>query len=150
MFKNFLQQAGQKLSELKDEAVKFKSKSFHEAALAGSALIAMADGEVTKDEKMKMNAFVSQHELLSMYDTSETLKLFKKYVELLELDMDIGSAQAYEALAKMKGKDKEARLILRIVIAIAGADGTFDEDEKYVAKKIAIEMGLSPEEFELS
>lgn len=150
MLKDIFKQATEKFNEIKDEAVKFKSKPFHEAALAGSALIAMADGEVSKEEKLKMNAFISQHELLSMYDSTDTIKLFKQFVELIELDEDIGSAKCYETLRKMKGKDKESRLILRIVIAIARADGSFDRDEQEVAKKVAIEMDLDPKNFELT
>ena len=49
----------------------------------------------------------------------------------------------------MKSNDAAARLIMRLTIAIAGADGNFDDDEKRVARKIAMELGLSPADFEL-
>ncbi len=49
----------------------------------------------------------------------------------------------------MKSNDAAARLIMRLIIAIAGADGNFDESEKKVARKIAMELGLNPAEFEL-
>ncbi len=39
MLSNFLQQARSKLSEMKNEALKYKSKDFLNAALGGSALV---------------------------------------------------------------------------------------------------------------
>ena len=49
----------------------------------------------------------------------------------------------------MKSNNEAARLVIRMVIGIAAAAGNFDEDEKKVATKIAIELGLNPSEFEL-
>ena len=39
-----------KVGELKSEALKFKNKNFLNAAMAGSALLALADGEITPDD----------------------------------------------------------------------------------------------------
>ena len=51
MLSNFLQQARSKLSEMKNEALKYKSKDFLNAALGGSALVIMADGKIDSNEK---------------------------------------------------------------------------------------------------
>ena len=150
MLSNFLQQARSKLSEMKNEALKFKSKDFLNAALGGSALVIMADGKIDPNEKIKMMAFIENHEALSIYDTSEVVKTWKDYMDTLDMDEDIGEAKAMAALGKIKGKDEQARLVLRMVCAIGAADGDFDADERKVAAKIAVELGLSPSEFDLS
>ena len=53
-FSNFLNNVKDKMSELKTEALKFKNKEFLNAAMAGTALIALADGEISSPEKQKM------------------------------------------------------------------------------------------------
>ncbi len=149
MLSNFLKKTKEKLGELKNDALKYKSKNFLEAALGGSALIAMADGTIDASEKTKMMAFIENHEVLSIYDSSEVVKTWKNFIDTLELDNDIGTAKAMSAIGKMKGKNEQARLVLRMVCAIAAADGDFDQDERKVAAKIAQELGLDPAEFDL-
>lgn len=150
MLSKFLNDARSKINELKADALKYKSKDFLNAALGGSALVIMADGKIDAQEKMKMMAFIENHDALSIYDTSEVVKTWKNYIDTLEMDADIGSAKAMSAVGKLKGKEEQARLVLRMVCAIGAADGEFDEDERRTASKIALELGLDPKEFELS
>ncbi|MCX7095927.1 MAG: TerB family tellurite resistance protein [Methylobacter sp.] len=148
-FDNFLSQLKSKASELKTEALKFKNKDFLNAAMAGSALVAMADGSVSSEEKQKMIKFIESHDALSIFTTSDVIKAFQDFVGQLEFDKDIGDAKAYAALAKMKSNAEASRLLIRMIIGIASSDGNFDDAEKKVAVKIAKELGLDPAEFEL-
>ncbi len=150
MLKDLLRQGKEKFNELKTDALKFKSKDFLQAVLGGSALVAYADGSVTSDEKKKMMAFIQHNETLSIYDSGEVVNCFKDYIDTFDFDQDVGQAKAMQAIGKMRGKDEQARLIMRIVIAIAASDGDFDSKEKAVAIHIAQELGLDPAEFELS
>lgn len=149
MLSDFMEQAKKKFSELKNDALKYKSKDFLNAALGGSALVIVADGKVDAAEKQKMMSFIENNEALSIYDTSEVVKVWKDYMDTIEMDYDIGSAKAYAALGKVKGKTDQARLVMRMVCAIGAADGNFDHDEKTVARKIAIELELNPSDFDL-
>ena len=148
-FSNFLSQLKTKASELKTEALKYKNKDFLNAAMAGCALVAMADGSVSAEEKQKMIKFIESNDALSVFTTSDVIKAFQDYVGQLEFDKDIGEAKAYQALLKMKSNEGAARLLVRMVIAVAASDGNFDANEKAVASKIVKELGMSPEEFEL-
>jgi len=148
-FESFLSQLKSKASELKTEAMKFKNKDFLNAAMAGSALIAMADGSITGEEKQKMIKFIESNDALSVFTTSDVIKAFQDFVGQLEFDKDIGEAKAYQALGKMKSNSEAARLLMRMIIAIASSDGNFDVNEKKVAVKIAGELGVNPSEFEL-
>lgn len=139
-----------KVSELKKDVFKFKSKDFLHAALAGSALVIMADGVIDANEKSKMMGFIQNNEALSVYDASEVLKVWKEYVETMEFDKDIGRAKALGAIGKVKDKEDQARLVMRMVIAIGAADGNFDAEEKRVAAVVAKEMGLDPADFDLA
>jgi len=148
-FDNFLSQLKSKANELKTEALKFKNKDFLNAAMAGSALIAMADGSISSEEKQKMIKFIESNDALSIFTTSDVIKAFQDFVSQLEFDKDIGEAKAYQAIGKMKSNSEASRLLVRMIIAIASSDGLFDNDEKKIAVKIAKELALDPSEFEL-
>ena len=148
-FDSFLSQLKSKANELKTEALKFKNKDFLNAAMAGSALVAIADGSVSSEEKQKMIKFIESHDALSIFTTSDVIKAFQDFVGQLEFDKDIGEAKAYEALGKMKSNAPASRLLVRMIIGIASSDGNFDDSEKKVAVRIARELGLEPSEFEL-
>lgn len=148
-FDNFLSQLKTKANELKTEALKFKNKDFLNAAMAGSALVAMADGSISSEEKQKMIKFIESNDALSIFTTSDVIKAFQDFVGQLEFDKDIGEAKAYQALGKMKSNTEASRLLVRMIIAIASSDGLFDNDEKKIAVKIARELAIDPSEFEL-
>ena len=148
-FENFLSQLKTKANELKTEALKFKNKDFLNAAMAGSALIAMADGSISSEEKQKMIKFIESNDALSIFTTSDVIKAFQDFVGQLEFDKDIGEAKAYQTIGKMKSNTEASRLLVRMIISIASSDGLFDNDEKKVAVKIAKELGINPSEFEL-
>lgn len=148
-FDNFLSRLKTKAGELKTEALKFKNKDFLNAAMAGCALISMADGSVSAEEKQKMIKFIESNDALSVFTTSDVIKAFQDYVGQLEFDKDIGEAKAFQSLHKMKSNAEAARLLVRMVIAVAASDGDFDAKEQIVAGKIIRELGLSPTEFDL-
>jgi tellurite resistance protein TerB len=117
--------------------------------MAGSALVSMADGSVSAEEKQKMIKFIETNDALSVFTTSDVIKAFQDFVGQLEFDKDIGEAKAYQALGKMKSNVEAARLLVRMVIAVAASDGNFDSNEKAVARKICKELNVDPSEFEL-
>ena len=136
-------------ANLKTEVSKFKNKSFLEAVVAGCALVAHADGVVKPEEKQKMMGFLRNSEVLSVFDVQEVIAIFDKYSKQFEFDHQIGQASALQVVGKLKGKDAEARLMVRVCCAIGAADGNFDPDEKAVASKICAELGLNPKDFDL-
>ncbi|MCX4029018.1 tellurite resistance TerB family protein [Endozoicomonas sp. SM1973] len=148
-FSGFLNSLKEKANELKDDVMKFKNKNFLNAATGGAALIALADGSIDAEEKQKMVKFIENNEALKVFKTTEVVSTFSDHVQNLEFDKDIGESKAFEALNRLKGNEVACRTVMRLIIAIAAADGDFDNDEKAVAKKIAVELGLNPADFEL-
>jgi tellurite resistance protein TerB len=145
----FFDQLKSKASELKNDVLKYKNKDFLNAAMAGSALIAMADGSISAEEKQKMVKFIEHNESLSVFTTKDVIDAFQNFVGQIEFDKDIGTAAAYQAIAKMKSNSEAARLLIRMIISIGASDGNFDADEKRIAVKIAKELALNPAEFDL-
>lgn len=149
-FQNFLDGLKQKADELKTEVLKFKNRDFLNAAMAGTALISMADGSISSEEKKKMLRFIESHDALSVFSTKEVIESFQNFVSQFEFDKDIGEAKAYEALRQLKNNDAASRLVMRLIISVAASDGNFDADEKHIARKIATELELNAADFELS
>ncbi len=148
-FASFISSVKQKSNELKDEVLKFKNKKFLNAATAGTALIALADGDVSSEEKKKMLKIIESNDALSVFKTADVIKSFNEFLSNFEFDQDVGESKAFEALNLLKGDDVACRTVMRLILSIAAADGVFDDNEKAVAVKVACELGLNAADFEL-
>tara|TARA_B100000767_G_scaffold57608_1_gene53408 strand:+ start:948 stop:1397 length:450 start_codon:yes stop_codon:yes gene_type:complete len=149
MLGSLLDSVKKKASELKTGVLQFKNRSFLNACAAGSVLIARADGSISTQEKQKMMALITHNEALSVFDQADVIKVFNEYLGYFDFDVDVGDSKSCEALNKIRGDSSQCRTLMRLVIAIAAADGNFDADEKIMAKKVALELGLTPFEFDL-
>lgn len=136
-------------ASLKTEVTKFNNKSFLETVVAGCVMVAYADGVVRPEEKQKMMGFLRNSDVLSVFTTEEVIVVFDKYAKQFEFDHQIGQASALQAIAKLKGKETEAKLMVRVCCAIGAADGNFDDNEKAIVRKICAELGLNPKDFDL-
>lgn len=140
---------GEVSTSLKNEVTKIRNKDFLEGVVAGCALVAYADGVVKPEEKQKMMGFLKASEVLSVFDTGDVIRLFEKFSEQFEFDLAIGEANALQAISKVKKKEGEARLLVRVCCAIGASDGDFDDSEKKTVRKICSELGLNPADFDL-
>jgi tellurite resistance protein TerB len=144
------QRSSELIANMKTEVAKFKNKTFLEATVAGCVIVAHADGVVKPEEKQKMIGFIRTHEALSVFDVNEAVMIFEKYAKNFEFDYQIGQANALQAVAKLKGKEAEARLMVRVCCAVGASDGNFDESEKAAVRNICAELGLNPKDFDLT
>lgn len=128
---------------------KIKNKKFMEATAAGCAMVAFANGLVKPEEKAKMAGFIQRNDALNVFDMSEVIASFEKYVQGFEFDIQIGKAEALKTISKVKKNSEEARLLIRVCQAVGTADGDFDEQEKKAVREICQELGLNPAEFDL-
>jgi tellurite resistance protein TerB len=136
-------------TNLKNEVTKVRNKDFLEGVVAGCTLVAYADGIVKTEEKQKMMDFLRASDVLSVFDTNDVIKLFEKFSKQFEFDLAIGEANALQAVGKVKEKEDEARLLVRVCCAIGASDGDFDDDEKKTVRKICSELDLNPADFDL-
>jgi len=128
---------------------KIKNKRFMDATVAGCAMVAFADGTVKPEEKAKMAGFIQRNDALNVFDMSEVIASFEKYVQGFEFDIQIGKAEALKVISKIKKNSEEAKLLLRVCCAVGMADGDFNEQERKTVRDICHELGLNPAEFDL-
>ena len=143
------QRSSEMMGNIKTEVTKFKNKEFLEATVAACVIVVHADGVAKPEEKQKMMGFLRTNESLSVFDSSEVIEIFEKYSKHYEFDAKIGQANALQAVAKLKSKEAEARLMVRVCCVISAADGDFDSNEKTAVRAICNELGLNPKDFDL-
>jgi tellurite resistance protein TerB len=136
-------------TSVKTEVTKVRNKTFLEGVIAGCAMVAYADGTVTADEKQKMMGFLKNSEVLSVFSVDEVIATFEKFAKQFEFDAAIGEANALQTIGKLRTKENEARLMVRVCCIIGAADGNFDENEKTSVRKICNELRLNPKDFDL-
>jgi tellurite resistance protein TerB len=136
-------------ANLSAEVSKFQNRAFMEAVVSGCALVAAADGSIDASEKQKMAQFLERSDELKHFDIRQVIEVFNKAAGDFEFDHEIGKANALKTIGKIRGKDDQARLLIRVVCAIGAADGNFDADEKAMVRMIAKDLGLDPAEFDL-
>ena len=141
-----------KLKEGFDDAVnqfkKLKNKNLMEGTLAACALVANANGIIKPEEKRKVIGYIQRNDALSVYETSDVIKSFEKYIESFQFDLEIGKGECLKAVSKIKDKN-EAQLLVRVCCSIGAADGDFDNDEKQVVREVCNTLGLETSQFGL-
>ena len=88
---------------MNSELKKFRSKDLLQAIVAGSTMIAYADGEVSASEKQKLMGYVRNSEQLSVFDTDKVIESFNQCLTRFEFDATIASGEALQKIAVFKG-----------------------------------------------
>ncbi|TKJ87203.1 Tellurite resistance TerB [Paenibacillus sp. CFBP13512] len=145
-FRNWLKSSK---NGLVDQVKKFKNKDFLDAIVAGCALVAAADGNISADEKQKMAGYIGRNEQLKVFEMSLVIARFNHYVENFDFDAMIGKQEALKAISKFASKPEEGRLIVAVCSAIGSADGDFDTEEQNTVRDIIRTLGLNASEFGL-
>ncbi|HLD66746.1 MAG TPA: tellurite resistance TerB family protein [Pseudomonas sp.] len=136
-------------TRLAEEIGKFKNREFMEAVVAGCALVAAADGDISASEKQKMVGFIQNSDELKVFDLTLVIDTFNKICGKFEFDAAIGRAEALKLVGRLRNNTDAARLLVRVCCAVGSADGQFDSSEQAACRAICTELGLSPSEFDL-
>lgn len=135
--------------DLAASVAKFKNKKFMEGTVAICAIISMASGGASTEEKQKMVDFIRQSKELAVFDLNDVIKFFNKLAEGFTFDKDIGFGEAMKYVLPLKDKPQEAQLALQVGVAVAKSDGDFDNQEKELVRKICVALGFNPADYDL-
>ncbi len=133
---------------LRAEIAKHRNRPFLEAAMAASALIAVADGEVSYSERHRVDAILKRLDELSIFDPHIAVDLFNGHLESLANDSEAGWRSIRETVAHFAGAP-EADTLVRIALAMSLADGEFSPQERTRVHDLCGALALAPEQFEL-
>lgn len=142
----------EKLQEGRDklatEVGRFRNKTFLDGVVAAAVVISAADGAISSEEKKKLYDYVRVSEELKCFSTDEVMASFKSVADMYDFDPGIGKAEAMKKIGKLRGKDEQARLVVRVAILIAMSDGVFEESEKKAVRELCAEMGVPASDFD--
>ena len=117
--------------------------------MAASALVAMADGQLTFSESHRLDEIIETIEQLRVFDPHEGVDLFKDHVDAIALNAETGRSRALAVIGRIADDDDEARLLVRLCLAVSRADGVFQDEERERIIEICERLGLAPDEFGL-
>ncbi|WP_427501349.1 tellurite resistance TerB family protein [Methylomonas sp. MED-D] len=121
-----------------------------EAIVAGSMLVAAADGTVEKSELDKLDKLLTSNENLSAFKPGDIRKVISRYQNVLEADFGVGQQKMMKELADISDNPDHCEEVFLNMLAIAKSDGEIEPGEKAVLTKVARSLGISLDEYGLA
>ncbi len=128
---------------------KFKNKKFMEAVVSVCAIVSIADGEVSANEKQKMVGFFKQSKELEAFDVKDVISFFNNLLESFEFDHEIGKGEAMKYIVRLKENPEAAQLAIRVGLAVAKSDNDFGPEEQKAVREICAALGLNAVDYQL-
>lgn len=133
---------GSKGREARAMAARMENRDLLEAIIAGSVLVAAADGELEASELDKIDKLLKTNKQLEHFGT-EIPKLLNQFKEqFLEGGIRIIRMNAMREIEDLKHTPKDAETVLNTLLTVAEADGTIEPEEEVILDKIATVLGL--------
>lgn len=133
---------GKKANQVKDSVQKSINRDQLEATIAGSILLAFADGELEDSELTVLQATIENNEKLAHFG-SEIGITIDRFVNIMKAGATLGRVKVMKEIRDCKA-DEEAKIeIFATLIDIAQADGEIEAEELEVLKHIGRELGVS-------
>lgn len=126
---------------------RIRHRPFMEATMAGCALVAVSDGEVSFSERIRLDQMLESLEELQAFDPHEAVNRFNDWVQRLADDPEEGAAEALEAVGRIADEQEEAALVLKLCVALCRADGSFTATEQLAVRRVAEALGTSAPDY---
>ena len=134
---------------LAQELARFHNRQFLEAAMAATALVAMADGEVSLPEQITLDQVLETVQELRIYDPHAAVDIYKDHVDALVADSYTAREKILETVARLAGNEAAGKVLIQACVAIARADEDFSPPEQIAVRELCRALGLDPGAFEL-
>jgi len=118
-----------------------RDRAFLDAAMAASALVATADGEVSFAQRSRLDDLLASVEPLKAHDVHDAADLFRIFADNILAHPEKGRARALKAVQCVTGDSDAVRLLMRIACAIARADGSYSRPGMVQIRRIAKTLG---------
>lgn len=122
-----------------------RNRSFMHAAMAGAALVCVADGAVSLRQRTRLDRLLDTLEALQVYDPHECVERFNDFVNQIREDPQKGRQRAMQALlAETQEHPESARTIVRICLAVGEVDGRVAAKEQREITRLCRRIGVAP------
>ena len=117
--------------------------------MAACAVTAMADGNVTFPERVRVDQILETLDALRVFDPHEGVNLFNKFVAEIRKNPAKGNDEAVDAIKEFADDPESAELIVRICLAIIEADGEVSLVDQIATVQLCSLLGIDPVKFGL-
>ncbi len=138
------------METVRHQVDRHRNRPFMEAAMACAAMVAMADGKVSFSERAKLDQIVETLTELRVFDVHEEIDRFNDYVDAIADGDEAAWEDALDAIRRCAPDREAAKLIAKIGLAVAHADGTFSLEERALIKQICTILGLKTNKLDLT
>lgn len=111
------------LSDYRQQLDRHRNRPFLRATMAACALAAVADGEVSFSERIRVDQVLDTLEELKVFDPHEAVALFNEFSDAILANPQVGREQAMAAVEPIVTDAERAQLLVRICLAVAEAKG---------------------------
>ena len=132
-------------TSLAEKMERHRNKSFLEAMMSATALLALADREIVLSQRLALDFILENVKELKVFDVHQAINLFRDYSKAVQQDFNKARERVLKTVAKFSGDQQKATLLVRASILIAKADGDFSEAEQKVVDELCRVLCLESE-----
>jgi tellurite resistance protein TerB len=111
------------LGDYRTALERHRNRPFLKATMAACALVAIADGDISLSERIRVDQILDTLDELRVFDPHEAVDLFNEYVAAIRSSPRNGRAEAMAAVQEVAGDLETAALLMRVCLAISEAGG---------------------------
>ena len=134
---------------LAQELARFRNRQFLDAAMAATALVAMADGEVSLPEQVTLDQVLETVQELRIYDPHAAVDIYRDHVDALAADSYAAREKILETVARLAGDEAAGNVLIHACVAIAKSDDDFSPPEQIAVRELCRALGLDPATFDI-
>lgn len=135
---------GTLIDSYEEHLERVRNRPFLEATMAASALIAIADGEISLGEKVRVDQILMTLEQLRVFDPHEGIDLFNGYADAIRESPRNGREKAWQAIELLEMDDETKALMLRICLAVCEANGEMPLADQIETVSLCSRLGIDP------
>lgn len=134
------------VEKLRSDTARYWDKPFLKAAMAVSALTALADGEISLSERYRIDAILNAMDRLRVHNPHKAVDIMNDYIEALQTEPERAEEVLRGKIARYKGNYKSARTLLRIAYLVISADDNVTTSERDTFDRICLTLNVNPAE----
>ena len=121
------------LTDYRAQIERHKNKPFLNGTMAACALVAIADGEVSFSERIRVDQIIAALDALKVFDPHEAVEVFNRFCDDIIESPQQGREKALQAMRTAADTEEKANLMVRIFLGICESGG-----EASLAKQIEV------------
>lgn len=133
--------------KLLNRTKQLQNKNAMEALVAAMVLISATDGTIEKEEEEKMQILLENSDLLKGFNPKELNGVLTKCIAVVRADFNLGKTKLMREIGDISGDVATSEEVLLSAIAIANADGEFEDKEVRVLEAISKTLGLRLQDY---